>query len=324
MSTIKRPILLEIDGVLGRLQDGDIINAGGVENSSGTFTVNGVGLLFDDGTSSAPGGGSGNITLQKIYDLSPAVGGAAKIQLSTGKDFAIIDDTDSSVYFRIDSETGKVTITGDLEVLGESTIINTIIQDSDHWLISPKSGTTTALRIEPDIGVVPIVDVVTIRNIFGGAPVFRIDKDGNVILSQNLTVAGTINGVNVVQLKSDLDAHLAGDPGYRHLAADVDILPIATLPGAQNVQQALEMINQKADFGSGGNTGDSYGYEHVQAVANTSWFIGHNGMTMRCQVTVYDDDWEQIIPDKVKIVDANNILVTFSSPITGRAMVIMF
>ena len=315
--TAKKPIILEFDGILGQLPNGGIINSGGTNNP--TWTVDGKGLLFDDGTSTAPGGGtSGGLTLQKIYDLSPS---PAKIKLSTGKDFVIADDTDDGLYFKIDAETGKVTITGDLEVLGSSTIIDTVIQDSDHWLISPKSGTTTALKIEPDLGVIPMVDIVSIRRTFGSAPVFRIDASGNVIATQNLTVGGLINGINLVQLKQDLDEHLAGT-SLRHLAADVDILPITTIPGATNVQEALEAINTKID--SGGGTGDVRGYEHIQPAASLTWTVNHNKSSFRATTTIYDSNWEVILPESIKIIDNNTILISFLAPVSGRAMVLVF
>lgn len=322
--TTKKPVILESDGILGQLPNGAIINAGGTSNL--TWTVNGKGLLFDDGTSSAGGGAlNGGLTLQKVYDNSPS---PAKIKLTTGKDFVIADDTDDGLYFKVDAETGKVTITGDLEVLGSSTVIDTVIQDSDHWLISPKSGTTTALKIEPDLGVVPVSDIVSIRRTFGTAPVFRIDANGNLIATQNLTVGGLINGINLSQLKLDIDAHFAGT-AHRHLADDIDILPIATLPGATNVQAALEAINTKVDAGGGGGnpgggTGDVRGYEHIQSAASILWTVNHDKGSFRASTTIYDSNWEVILPESIKIIDNNTILISFLTPVAGRAMVLVF
>lgn len=314
-----KPIILDTDGVYSQLPDGGIVNAGGTSNL--TFTVGGKGLLFDDGLSTS--GNNNSITLQTVYNNSPATAGAVHIKLATGKDFIISDDTDDSLYFKIDSETGKVTITGDVEVLGASSVINTVIQDSDHWLISPKLGSTSALKIEPDLGVIPIVDLVSVRRTFGSLPVFRIDSSGNLISTQNLTVNGLINNVDIVQLKNNLNYHLSGDLGYRHLAADIDILPIATLPGALNVQQALNQINTKVDSG-GGSSGTVSGYEHIQNTQSLTWLISHNKGTFRSQVTIYDTNWEQILPESVKVIDNNTILVSFVSSVAGRAIVILF
>lgn len=319
MSTIYKPIILENDGVFGQLPDGEIINAGGTSNS--TWTVNGRGLLFDDGTSTSPGGtGSSPFDLQAAYNNSINLSGEAKIKLATGKDFLIADDTDDSLYFRIDSETGKVTITGDLEVLGSSTIIETVVQDADHWMISPNAPTTTPLKIEPDFGVTPIVDLVSIRRTFGSTPVFRIDAAGNVIQTQNLIVGGLINGIDLDQFHEDFLSHLAGDAGFRHQANAIDVAPIAGM-SATNVQQALEEL--KSSIGGGGG-GAVNGYEHIEFSPSSAWYVIHSANTYRVQVTIYDDDWEMIIPNSVKVVDSNTVLISFSSPVSGRAMVLMF
>lgn len=323
MTTVFKPIILDSDGVFGQLADGSIVNIGGTSNA--TFTVGGRGLLFDDGSST--GGPGAGVTLQSVYDATPAVLGSAAITLAAGKDFAIFDNDNSSIFFKINADTGKVTISGDLEVIGASTIIETTVTTSDHWLISPKLASTSPLRIEPVAGVTPIVDLVSIRRTFASTPVFRIDSAGNLIATQNLTISGLINGIDIVQVASDLDAHLSGTAGWRHLAADIDILPIATLPGATNVQEALEELNIKVDLGGGGGGGGGSavrGYEHVQSTASVTWTIPHGLLSRRAQLTVYDNQWEQIIPEKIKIIDANTAQVTFTSAISGRVMVLAF
>ena len=316
----KKPIILEVDGVFGQLGDGDIINAGGT--SWTTWTVNGRGLLFDDGTSTAPGAGSGSaFDLQSAYNNSingPL--GEAKIKLTTGKDLLIADDSDDNIFFRIDAETGKVTISGDLEVLGASTVIESVIQDSDHWLISPKNGITTALKIEPDFGVTPVVDLVSIRRQWGSTPVFRITASGDVVMTGQLTV-GLINNVDINQLNDDFIRHVTG-ADLRHTADQIDIDPIPGLV-ATNVQQALEEIKTNCCNGPGG-IGNVNGYEHIQSTDSQTWVVAHGGNTFRLQITVYDTDWEMIIPNSIKVMDNNTAIITFAAPISGRAMVLMF
>ena len=319
MTDIVKPVILETDGVFGQLRDGGIINAGGTSNSS--FTVNGRGLLFADGTSTAPGG-TGTISLQSVYGSSPTVNGAASIQLSSDKDLVVSNTTDTA-QFRIDSATGDVTITGNLIVQGTSSTINSTVTDSDHWLISPNASTTTALKIEPDAGVTPIVDLISIRRIFGAAPVFRMDSGGNLYSTKNLTISGLINGVDIVAVKSTLDNHLAGTPGYRHPATDIDVIPsIAGLSGANNVQEALEALNTKI---AGTQTSSNVrGFEYIESTTSLSWTVTHNLSSFRIQTTVYDSSWEVIVPNHIKIIDNNTILISFSSAISGRAMILAF
>jgi len=121
------------------------------------------------------------IDLQWVYDnTAPDAEGAAAIKLATGKDFRIYDDDQSTIYFQVDSETGKVTITGDLEVLGNTSVVESQITDADHWLISPASGTTIGLEINPDEGVTFTTDIVRVRPSHDGPICFRIGPDGMV------------------------------------------------------------------------------------------------------------------------------------------------
>jgi hypothetical protein len=53
MATTNKPIILDEDGILGQLPDGELINAGGTSHHR--WIVGGRGLLFDDGTSTLDG-----------------------------------------------------------------------------------------------------------------------------------------------------------------------------------------------------------------------------------------------------------------------------
>ena len=87
-----------------------------------------------------------------------------------------------------------------------------------------------------------------------------------------------------------------------------------------------EQINNKADTGGGGSGSFAgvYGYSHIQALPSSSWTIIHNRGTFRAQVTIYDNNWEQIIPEQVKVIDNNTVLVSFGTALIGRAMVLLF
>jgi hypothetical protein len=330
-TSIRRVIYLSEDGIFDRLRDGETINAGGTSNS--TFTVGGRGLLFDDGSSTS--GHHGNaLDLQTIYDASHDNQGNASIKLDTGKDFVIYDDNNSTIFFKVDSSTGAVTITGDLNVLGNSTIVNTNIQDSDHWQITPSNANVTPLKIEPDAGVVPAVDLITVRKTFGGAPVFRIDKDGNAFLqatlitgtasiSGNMSVNGTINNVNITTLNNSVQNHLTYDGNAKHAATEISITPISSIPGATNVQQALSNLATTVQNIHVTASGPQ-GYEHVQNVAATIWVVTHNKHTMRIQWSIYDGGFTSILPDKVQVIDLDTVQITFGAPQSGYAMLICF
>jgi len=363
---MSKPVILEDDGVLGQLPDGGIINAGGTDQP--TWTVDGQGVILDDGSSSSGGPG---ITLQKVYDNTPNLGGAASLVLQDGKDL-VIKDPDDGTFVRISGKTGsspgqkaKVTINGDLEVTGDSTQIDTIVQDSDHWIISPASGATSALVIRPDNGVTPLVDLVSVRKTYVTAPVFRITKDGDVISTENLTVGKALSvdggdlawnpAVKSLQLGNATGTgrpYFIGSPGSVYIFGGNDGAgnalqfgygnPGGAPDGSIRVNTTGAWAFDGSDFGTAGqiltsngptapptwqtsaSSSTVFGYEHVQSVDSTTWTIMHNGNTLRASVTIYDTLYEQIIPERVQVIDANTIVVTFTAAIAGSAMVFLF
>lgn len=319
-----KPLILDLDGIFGQLPDDGIINAGGTSNP--TFTVNGKGLVFDDGTST--GGGSA-MTLQKIYDISPidfdpdddpdTLNGEVWITLAEGKDL-VIRDPDDGTFMKLSGSDGKVTIVGELEVTGTTTTINTNEVESDHWVLSPSAASTIALSVRPDLGVTPLVDLVRVYKTFAGTPVVRIDKDGNLVLTQNIVTSGLVDGVDVSVLNTTVSTHQNAS-GAKHAAANISITAIEDLPGHTTVQQALDTLAAAMNPGGGAN---AFGHSHTQVSADDTWTIVHNGNTLNVTVTIFDDDEEQVIPNSVQIINVNTVEVTFGSPMSGRAVVILF
>ena len=123
-----KPIALDSDGVLGQIPDGSIINIGGT--SSTTFTVGGKGLLFDDGSSTAPGSAVGT-TLQSAYQNSTLVNGNATIALTPGKGFAITNVGSTINYLIADSNTGNISLSSNLTVGGLINGINIVTLNTD-------------------------------------------------------------------------------------------------------------------------------------------------------------------------------------------------
>jgi hypothetical protein len=328
MTTALKPIYLGTNGIQAQLPDGGLINAGGTTNTS--FTVGGVAVLLDTGNT--------GITLQSAYVGSPTVAGAAGIQLQAGKDFLITDATGGGDgnFFRINAANGTVTISGNLVVEGSSTIIDTIVTDADHWLLTPASASTVALTIQPQ--VTTTANLVNI-NLHTGASVFTISASGAGTFTQNLTVGSTIesllpgsnnvvgggliNGVDIIALANEVYEHQSGEAPYRHMAGDVDILPIVGLSGATNVQEALADLQTNINNVNTGG-GNVKGFSQVVSVAALSWTVNHNGNTTNVQVTIYDTNFDQIIPQSVHIVDVNNIQVTFQAQQAGTAVLVLF
>lgn len=63
------------------------------------------------------------------------------------------------------------------------------------------------------------------------------------------------------------------------------------------------------------------GYQFTQAVTSSTWTINHNLNTLTPLVDVYDSSYNQLIPAGIQSTTANTTIVTFSSAITGYAIV---
>ena len=66
------------------------------------------------------------------------------------------------------------------------------------------------------------------------------------------------------------------------------------------------------------------GFEWVQASPQMIWSIPHNRNTKRIQITIWDANDEMLFSDGVKIVNLNNVVVMFNTPVSGRAILMLF
>ena len=66
------------------------------------------------------------------------------------------------------------------------------------------------------------------------------------------------------------------------------------------------------------------GFEWVQTALDYIWSIPHNRNTKRVQITIWNDNDEMLFSDGVKIVNPNNVVVMFNTPVSGRAILMLF
>lgn len=66
----------------------------------------------------------------------------------------------------------------------------------------------------------------------------------------------------------------------------------------------------------------SVGYNHTQAIADTTWTITHNLNNQHPLVQTYDVNHAMLIPQSVIGSDANTVVITFSTSITGYARIV--
>jgi len=62
-------------------------------------------------------------------------------------------------------------------------------------------------------------------------------------------------------------------------------------------------------------------FVHTQSTASTTWTISHGLNSLDAIVQVYDSTGAVIIPNEIKIVDANTITVSFTTAIAGKAVI---
>lgn len=323
----RKLIALASTGILHRTEQGAITNIGGTDNN--TFTVDGKALLFADGTSTTGGPVTIASDFQSVYDntvIDPS-SNAAVIKLTTGKDFAILDDSDNSIFFRVDAETGKITITGDLEVLGSSTIIETVINDADHWKITPSTGVVSALVVEPESGITPLVDLVVFRSEYAEAvPAFKIASTGNTTIrslnvANNLTVAGTINGYDLSAIVNVLTNHVTSSSSVKHNANEIGVdvtPPLVSLQPISNVQNSLEQLNIKIDNATGSASNI---ITFVKNIPEIQWTINHNMGSSSITYSLWDTFGKSILADSVEIADDNTIIVDWGVAQAGKIVI---
>lgn len=308
----KPSYLNELLGELAIIPDGGITNIGGT--NSDTFTVGGRGLLFSDGTSTDGSPVTLVTDLQSVYDNSTPT----QINLSLGSDFVI--EALNGNQFIIDADTGLVTVVGDLFVGGTITGDVSAAVNTDRVEIHQSAAGYTPFIMEPLFGIVPDQNVVDIKVTFGGPTVFSIDESGVTTIA-NLTVPGTINGVNLVQFLADFSDHI--DPlsaSFKHPAAQISVIStgFANITGT-SVQDALQSIDAEL-----GLRGDVFGFRYTQATPSAAWTIIHGGNTQNVQISVWDMDNNIIIPDAINIMNNNTVVILFGTAMIGRAILMLF
>lgn len=81
-------------------------------------------------------------------------------------------------------------------------------------------------------------------------------------------------------------------------------------------------IYGQTDGGSG--SGSAVGYRHNQTIADTIWTVAHNKNSLNHICQVFDDNGEEIAPEKISVHDINTIIVTFAAPQAGFVNVMFF
>lgn len=156
-------------------------------------------------------------------------------------------------------------------------------------------------------------------------PVIKLVDGKNLVFSSENSNTFSIDGkTGKVIISGDLEVQGALISNLEFSAIDISIdTENLTFVSGDNVQDAINSIDNALK-----NIGqiDSLvkAYEHVQDNASSSWIIPHQKNSRRVQISIWDLDNELLFSDMVKIVDENTVVITFSTPVVGRAVLMLF
>ena len=317
IESLKLLYLIQELGEMAVVPNGAIVNIGGV--SGPTFTVGGKPLLFADGTSTD--GSASNFLKPDFQNVYVNSTGEAFISFAAGKDLVL--QAVNHKQFRFDADTGDVTISGNLIVQGSTTTVINASVDTDRIAIHQTSGTYVPFIMEPLGGVTPTVNVVDIKVARSGASVFTIGPTGQTYI-KDLQV-GLINGLDFTALARSITDHITHSATIKHAADEISVNTheLGAVSGT-NVQQAIDSIATAVNSLIQRDASDISGLEWVQGIPSRLWIINHNRSTKNIQLTIWDENNEQILPDVVKIDNNQTVSISFGSPIKGRVIMMLF
>ena len=102
--------------------------------------------------------------------------------------------------------------------------------------------------------------------------------------------------------------NLAGDVAT--LTADVENIKTRVTDIESNLVQIQNQVNQAAK---------TTFYTHYQNTEDVSWIVEHNKGSTSFVCSVFSPTGDMIIPDSVKVIDANTVVVTLAKPAIGTA-----
>lgn len=344
-----RPIYRDpFSGISTELPDGAIINIGGVSNAN--FTVDGKAIMLADGSTSN-GDPSAWLNLQNAYENTTDADGHASIDLVSGKDF-VLRGVDPSHFIQYHADTGDFTVSGNLIVSGDSTVVNSTVTDYDHIQLTPSDPTVTALRIEYDENINTAVPYIDVYDALNERSVFTVDSYGStnvytlrVYDDIQLSPDSLIDGIHLASLYTEYHDHASG-MGPRHNASQIILdSPLTFSDGGDNVQLILEFfdssintskenivdiqnqliqLEEAVDNIEFDQALEPIGYTYIQEVADVVWAITHNKNTKNFTYALFDSSGRQFIPNEVVMVDSNNLEVRLNAPVSGQVNIVFY
>jgi hypothetical protein len=97
-----------------------------------------------------------------------------------------------------------------------------------------------------------------------------------------------------------------------------DVLIIEFEPTITVVTTPSPEFIDLTETGPGGGGGVT-SYTHIQSIAAATWTVVHNLNTVRTPQIVLDSAPDEIVYTSVEVIDLDTLVLTFDSPVTGKA-----
>jgi hypothetical protein len=192
--------------------------------------------------------------------------------------------------------------------------------------------------------------IITVPSLDSGISAFKIDSlSAEITIGGNLTVGGSINEVDIVDLYDALQDHVNLPESDKHIANEISIdsesFEDIEDEDFRNVQGVLNFLNVsinsiddqvqelQSDVDNLQSQIDDISREQIVKPVGQSfpfltpsinWNINHQKNTRNVVFSIFDADGFFIQPDSIQIQDENTILVIFSTVQSGKINIIFY
>ncbi len=286
----------------------DSVTIGATEVDLGATVASLTGLTAISAT-------TGTFVLQ-VFESSSTV-------ITSGSNIFGDEQTDIQQFTGSILQTGSMIVSGNLDVaVGQ--ISGTFVGDG-----SGLTGLATTLTVDGDTGTqnVNLVDddlqILGTNNEIDTA-ITKVGNDVKVTLSLPTTVEVTAsvatraNTLAPTATASQADNATTASHAVTAVSASA-ILAGAAFPTTQGLEGQTLALNSSKDFIYADLDGTGSTKKLNQTVAAQTWSFAHNLAELYPIIQVYDGDDNQLVPERVEAVDANNARLYFAQNTTGVA-----
>ena len=286
----------------------DSVTIGTTEIDLGTTTTTLSGLTLisaDTGT-----------FVHQIFESSSTI-------ITSGSNIFGNDEANLQQFTGSISQTGSMIVSGNLDVaVGQ--ISGTFVGDG-----SGLTGLATTLTVDGDTGTQNVNLVDDDLQIIGTANeletvVTKVGNDVKVTLGLPDTVAVTAsvatraNSLAPTATASQADNATTASHAVTAVSASA-ILAGAAFPTTQGLEGQTLALNSSKDFIYADLDGTGSTKKLNQSSAASTWSFAHNLAELYPIIQVYDSNDNQLIPERVEAVDANNARIYFAEDTSGVA-----